>query len=160
MKPIKFTFGIAVASLLAFAAQAAPQYGLQNFNNWAQDLENTGTIQVNNNTQAVCTVDYTGGNDATNRPRAELAIHNLVPNGGVGGWGFTLDIPGVFSGAGSGQGGSSFYGGGGLSVGQGLNGNAGTLYGSGGSGGASNPGGIAYTGGAGAKGIVIITEYI
>ena len=78
MKPIKFLLGAATAFLLAINAQA--QYGLQNFNSWAQDLVNTGTISITNNTEAVCSVDYTGTN-FTDRPRAELASHNLVPTG-------------------------------------------------------------------------------
>ena len=78
MKLLKLTIGGAAIALLAFNAEG--QYGLQNFNNWAQDLVNTGTIQVNNNVQAVCSVNYTGTN-FTNRPRAELATHGLVPTG-------------------------------------------------------------------------------
>ena len=78
MKPIKITMCAVATYLLVFNAQA--QYGLQNFNNWAQDLVNTGTIQVTNNVEAICSVDYTGTN-FTDRPRAELANHNLVPTG-------------------------------------------------------------------------------
>lgn len=127
----------------------------------------------NGGTTSVGTICVASGGNGGSGSGAVTAVF-LANGGGGGGIGTTGDVLATGSGGGtgfgsstslyvsSGQGGSSVLGGAGAPVvGQGsAAGAVGGAYGAGGSGSATSPNNTQNIGGAGAKGVVIITEYI
>jgi hypothetical protein len=118
----------------------------------------TGGVGGATGTAAITTAAIGGGGGLG-------ASGTINSTGGAGGFGtFTL-ISGVAQASVSGVGGNSYFGGGAASVftaggAQQFNGNAGQVYGGGGSGAVTTTSGSAANGGAGAKGVVVVTEYI